>query len=83
LKIRAAKTGDKGFLYVMAKEIGESLKLNPKIHRRAGTIVQFFISGVVLYALGVFLSTGGLAGDYAPGLVVLNPARLVQNKGIA
>jgi Cu+-exporting ATPase len=41
LKIRAAKPGDKEFLYVMAKKIAESLKCKPKIHRRADGIVQF------------------------------------------
>lgn len=69
LKIRAANAGDKGFLYVMAKEIEESLKVKPRIHRTADTIVQFFISGVVLYAVGVFLFTGGLAGDFTTGLI--------------
>jgi Cu+-exporting ATPase len=65
-KIRAAKPGDQGFLNVMAKEIGESLKWKPRIHRRADTIVQFFISRVVLYAVGVFLFTGGLAEIMPP-----------------
>lgn len=69
LKIRAAKAGDKGFLYVMAKEIEKSLKVKPRIHRTADRIVQFFISGVVLYAIGVFLFTGGLTGDVATGLI--------------
>jgi Cu+-exporting ATPase len=69
LKVRAAKAGDKGFLYVMAKEIEASLKVKPKIHRTADRIVQFFISGVVLYAIGVFLFAGGLTGDVAAGLI--------------
>ncbi len=69
LKIRAAKAGDEGFLHVMAKEIEASLKVKPKIHRTADNIVQFFISGVVLYAIGVFLFTGGLTGDAATGLM--------------
>lgn len=69
LKIRAAKAGDKGFLYVMAKEIQASLKQKPGIHRKADRIVQFFIPGVVLYAIGVFLFTGGLSGDVAGGLM--------------
>ena len=69
LKIRASKEGDKGFLYVMAKEIEKSLKVKPKIHRTADIIVQLFISGVVLYAFGVFLFAGGLEGDFATGLI--------------
>lgn len=69
LKIRADKAGDKGFLYVMAREIAASLKVKPRIHRTADRVVQFFISGVVLYAIGVFLFTGGLTGDVAAGLV--------------
>ncbi len=69
LKVRADKAGDKGFLYVMSREIAASLKTKPDIHQRADKIVQFFICGVVLYALGVFLFTGGLTGDTATGLV--------------
>ena len=69
LKIRAASAGDKGFLCVMAKEIEQSLKVKPRIHRRADTIVQVFISGVVLYAVGVFFFTGGLEGDFTTGLI--------------
>ncbi len=53
----------------MAKEIEASLKVKPKIHRTADRIVQFFISGVVLYAIAVFLLTGGLRGDVAAGLI--------------
>jgi hypothetical protein len=33
LKVRAAKAGDKSFMYVMGKEIEKSLKLKPKIQR--------------------------------------------------
>jgi heavy metal translocating P-type ATPase len=69
LKIRADRAGDKGFLYVMSREIAASLKAKPDIHQRADTIVQFFICGVVLYAIGVFLFTGGLTGDAATGLI--------------
>ncbi len=69
LKIQAAKAGDKGFLYVMTGEIAESLKVKPEIHRTADRIVQFFISGVVLYAIGVFLFTGGLTGNGDAGLI--------------
>jgi Cu+-exporting ATPase len=69
LKVRAAKAGDKGFIYVMGKEIEESLKVKPKIHQTADRIVQLFISGVVLYAVGVFLFTGILAGDFTAGLI--------------
>ncbi|BBO90524.1 hypothetical protein DSCOOX_37040 [Desulfosarcina ovata subsp. ovata] len=69
LKVRATKAGDKGFLHVMAKEIDASLKEKPVVHRRADMIVQFFICGVVLYAIGVFLVCGALAGDTATGLV--------------
>ena len=69
LKVRADKAGDKGFLYVMSREIAASLKAKPDIHQRADKIVQFFICGVVLYALGVFLFTSGLTGDTATGLV--------------
>ena len=52
----------------MAQEIEEQLKIKPKIHRTADKIVQYFISGVVLYAIGVFLFTGGLAAMLQPGL---------------
>ena len=69
LKVRASKEGDQGFLYVMAKEIEKSLGAKPGIHRTADRIVQIFISGVVLYAVGVFLLTGGLTGDLSEGLV--------------
>ncbi len=69
LKVRASKAGDKGFLYVMAKEITESLKEKSKTQRMADGIVQFFIPGVVFYAIGVFFFSGGLAGDVAAGLM--------------
>jgi len=69
LKVRAARAGDRGFLHVMAKEIEKSLRRKPRIHRTAGRIVQVFIPGVVLYAFGVFLFTGGLTGDAATGLI--------------
>ncbi|HHU75837.1 MAG TPA: cadmium-translocating P-type ATPase [Firmicutes bacterium] len=69
LNIRATSDGDKGYLHVMAERIGKQLKIKPKIHQTADRIVQFFITGVVLYALGVFLFTGGLSGDAAAGLV--------------
>jgi Cu+-exporting ATPase len=69
LKVRASNAGDKRFLYVMAREIEDSLKVKPRIHRTADTIVQFFIFAVVLYAFGVFLFTGGLAGDFTTGLL--------------
>jgi Cu+-exporting ATPase len=45
------------------------LKVKPKIHQSADRIVQFFISGVVLYAAGVFLFTGILSGDFTSGLI--------------
>lgn len=69
LKVKAEKEGNKGFLHVMAKEIEASLKVKPTIHRRADTIVQFFISGVVLYALGVLVVTGFITGDFKAGLM--------------
>ncbi|BBO76503.1 hypothetical protein DSCW_39200 [Desulfosarcina widdelii] len=67
LKVRADKAGDKGFLYVMSRDIAASLKAKPGIHQRADKIVQFFICGVVLYAIGAFLFTGGLG---ARGILV-------------
>lgn len=69
LKVRATKAGDKGFLYLMSQEIAKSLMAKPEIHRRADSIVQFFICGVVIYAFGVFLFSGGLTGDAATGLI--------------
>jgi Cu+-exporting ATPase len=69
VKVRAAKAGDNSFIHVIGKEIEKSLKVKPQIHRTADKIVQFFISGVVLYAVGVFLFTGGLAGDFSAGLI--------------
>ena len=69
LKVKAEKEGNKGFLHVMAKEIEASLKVKPTIHRRADTIVQLFISAVVLYALGVLVVTGFITGDFKEGLM--------------
>ncbi|HZK07565.1 MAG TPA: cation-translocating P-type ATPase [Bacteroidales bacterium] len=69
LKVKAEKEGNKGFLQVMAKEIEASLKVKPTIHRKADTIVQFFIAGVVLYALGVLVVTGFITGDFQEGLM--------------
>lgn len=69
LKVKAAKAGDKGFLYVMGKEIEASLGIKPRMHQTADSIVQIFISGVVLYAVGVFLFAGGLTGDFGAGLL--------------
>ncbi|MDD2633933.1 MAG: cation-translocating P-type ATPase [Bacteroidales bacterium] len=69
LKVKAEKEGNKGFLQVMAKEIESSLKVKPTIHSKADTIVQFFIFGVVLYALGVLLVTGFITGDFQEGLM--------------
>lgn len=53
----------------MASEIEASLKVKPKIHITAGKIVQFFISGVVIYALGVFAVVGFASGDFSTGLM--------------
>ncbi|CCK81439.1 heavy metal translocating P-type ATPase [Desulfobacula toluolica] len=69
LKIKAEKAGNKGFFYVMAKQIEASLKVKPKTHITADRIVQFFISGVVIYALGVFIVTGFLTKDLTAGLI--------------
>jgi len=69
LKVRATKAGDKGFLYLMSQEIAKSLMAKPDTQRRADSIVQFFICGVVVYAFGVFLFSGGLNGDAATGLI--------------
>ncbi len=69
LKIKAEKAGNKGFLYVMAREIEASLKIKPEMHVTAGKIVQFFISGVVIYALGVCLYFGFIANDFTEGLM--------------
>ena len=69
LRIKADKAGDKGFLYVMAKEITASLKVKPKIHLTAGKIVQVFIAGVVIYAVGVCLVVGFLTNDFTEGLM--------------
>jgi Cu+-exporting ATPase len=69
LKVRSAKAGDKTFMHVIGKEIEKSLKVKPQIHRTADRIVQFFICGVVLYAIGVLLCTGGLTGDFSAGLI--------------
>ena len=69
LKVEAAKAGDKGFLYVMQKEIEKSLGVKPKTQQTADKIVQVFICGVVLYAVGVFFFTGGLTGNSAAALM--------------
>ena len=59
----------------MAREIDASLKVKPELHRTADRVVQFFIPGVVLYAIGVFLFTGGLTGDVATGLIRMAAGR--------
>ena len=69
LKVEAAKAGDKGFLYVMQKEIEKSLGVKPKTQQTADKIVQVFICGVVLYAVGVFFFNGGLTGNSAAALM--------------
>ncbi|NMA64955.1 MAG: cadmium-translocating P-type ATPase [Clostridiaceae bacterium] len=69
LNIKAAKDGDKGYLHIMAEEIEKRLNEKPTIHRKADRIVQFFISGVVLYAIGVFIFTSYLTGDFATGFI--------------
>jgi heavy metal translocating P-type ATPase len=69
LKIRTSKPGEKSFLYVMAREIAASLKVKPVLHRKADRIVQFFIPGVVCYALGVFLFVVAFGGDAETGLL--------------
>jgi heavy metal translocating P-type ATPase len=60
LRVKAAKEGDKAFLYVMAAEIQEALKVKPRIHRTADKIVQVFIIGVVAYSVILFLVIGRL-----------------------
>lgn len=69
LTVKADKQGDKGFVYVLAREMEKSLKIKPEIHRKADIIVQFFISGVVVYALGVFGVTVWITGDATAGLM--------------
>ena len=69
LKVRADRERNKGFLQVMAKEIEASMKVKPRVHRTAERIVQFFISGVVVYAIGVLVVTGVRTGDFSEGLV--------------
>lgn len=68
-RIRAMKPGDKGFVQVMAREMAGSLQHKSATQRRAETIVQFFIAGVVVFAVGVFLVTWGMTGDYVAGLM--------------
>jgi Cu+-exporting ATPase len=60
LRVRAAKDGDKAFLYVIGSEIEEALKVKPKIQRTAEKIIQVFIPGVVAYSVLVLLVTGSL-----------------------
>jgi heavy metal translocating P-type ATPase len=69
LRIRASKPGDKGFLQVMAREMAASLEHKSATQRRAETIVQFFISGVVVFALGLFFVTWAVTGDHVAGLM--------------
>lgn len=69
LKVKADRAGDKGFLHVIANEIDKAMKNRPEIHRKADIIVQYFISGVVLYATCVFFFTGGISGDFSTGFV--------------
>ena len=69
LTVEADKPGDHGFVYALAREMEKALKNKPQIHRRADQIVQFFIGGVVIYAFGVFVVTGWMAGDATHGLM--------------
>ncbi|NLK08656.1 MAG: cadmium-translocating P-type ATPase [Firmicutes bacterium] len=69
LNVKANKPGDKGYLHIMAREIEEHLKVKPKIHQTADKIVQFFIPGVVLFAIGVFIYTWNTTSDITIGLI--------------
>jgi heavy metal translocating P-type ATPase len=68
-RIRALKSGDKGFVQVMAREMAASLQHKSATQRRAETIVQFFIAGVVVFALGLFFGIWAVTGDYVAGLM--------------
>ncbi|WP_419657267.1 heavy metal translocating P-type ATPase [Desulfosarcina variabilis str. Montpellier] len=68
IKVRAEKAGDKGFLYLLAKEMRDAMTAKPKMHQTAERTTQVFISGVVLYAIGVFAVTWFFSGDAAAGL---------------
>ncbi len=69
LKVRVAKDGRQGFYWMMASEIEAALQRKAVIHRTADRIVPYFISGVVLYAAGVFFLTGGLTGQVEEALL--------------
>lgn len=69
LTVKADKQGDQGFVYTLAREMQKALQVKPKIHRRADTIVQIFISGAVIYAFGVFAVTAWVTGDAGAGLM--------------
>lgn len=60
LQIRALSDGDRSFIYAISKEIQQAMQNKPGIHRRADTVVQYFIGGVVLYAFGVYAFSGSL-----------------------
>ena len=55
LKVKASKAGNKAFLYLMADEISKAMQVKPRVHRKADKIVQFFIPGVVLYSIVLFV----------------------------
>ncbi len=68
IRVRAEKAGDKGFLYLLSEEMRKAVGSKPRMHRAAERTAQFFISGVVLYAVGVFVVTWFLSGDTSAGL---------------
>lgn len=60
VQVKASRAGDKAFLFQMEAEIENALQAKTQTHRTADTIVQFFIPGVVVYGLLIFLITGDL-----------------------
>ena len=69
IRVRAGKSGDESFMQVLAANIAASLEKKPETQRRADKIVQVFIPGVVLYALGLLVFCALKSGDWHGALI--------------
>ncbi|MFO7840304.1 MAG: heavy metal translocating P-type ATPase [Desulfosalsimonadaceae bacterium] len=69
IKVRALKPGNRSFMYALAANIAESLKHKPRTEQKAEIFVQFFISGVILYALGYLFLSGFSSGDWQQAMI--------------
>lgn len=69
IKVEASKPGNNSFMYILADRIASSMKNKPEVQRKADKIVQFFISGVVLYAFAFLVIYGFITGDWSAALM--------------